>query len=268
MRWTKIKDIMLLLLVIVNLALLGLVGFRAWRTAQNERQARERMIAILENNSIDFLPQEVPDALDLPTLRLTLTPPGEAQAALLVGEITSTEPLGARTAYYGPEGVALLSPTGEIEVRYTAPFLTEAAALERLSALGVEYREPGPGYHGEGEALLTLTQLHQGFPLPREAVTLTFREGVLSTLSLRLLSGEWETLPAGENVTASTALLRFLDAINRGGYVCSQVTGLYPGYAVSGGGPFTFTPAWYVETDTRPWIFAVDGPTGEVTPLE
>lgn len=261
MRWTKIKNIIILLLVIVNLALLGLVGFRSWLTVQNERQARERMIAILANNNIEFLPQEVPDTLDLEPLRLTLEPPTQAQAELLVGPIVSTEPLGARTVCVGELGEATLSPTGEIEAVYPSPSLDEAAALDRLTALGVEFRESARSLSGDGTLTLTCIQLRQGVPLPEETVTLTFQEGLLRSLSLRLLSGTWETVPGRESVTASTALLRFLEAMNRGGYVCTQVTDLYPCYSVTGSGTLTLTPTWYVETDTRPWLFPVDAQT-------
>ena len=46
MRWSKIKNIIILLLVIVNGFLLALVGLRAWQTEQGERETRERMIGI------------------------------------------------------------------------------------------------------------------------------------------------------------------------------------------------------------------------------
>lgn len=265
MRWTKIKNIILLLLVIVNLALLGLVGFRSWLTAQNERQARERMIAILANNGIEFLPQEVPDALDLEPLRLTLEPPAQAQAEILVGPVSSTETLGARTVCAGELGEATLSPTGELEAVYPRPSLNEAAALDRLAALGVELRETGRTPSEDGTLTLTCVQLHQGVPLPEETVTLVFQNGLLRSLSLRLLSGTWETVSGRGSVTASTALLRFLEAMTRGGYVCTQVTDLYPCYSVTGSGTLTLTPTWYVETDTRPYLFPVDGQTALTT---
>ena len=265
MRWTKIKNIILLLLVIVNLALLGLVGFRSWLTVQNERQARERMIAILANNGIEFLPQEVPDTLGLEPLRLTLEPPTQAQAEILVGPITSTETLGARTVCNGEQGEVTLSPTGEIEAVYSKPTLSESVAMDRLTALGVEVRETARSLSEDGTLTLTCVQLHQGVPLPEETVTLIFRNGGLSALSLRLLAGTYETVPGRESVTASTALLRFLEAMNRGGYVCTQVTDLYPCYSVTGSGTLTLTPTWYVETDTRPYLFPVDAQSALTT---
>ena len=87
MRWTKIKNIILLLLVAVNLFLLALVGVRAWRTRENSRAARERILQILENNGIAYLPGQIPGDLSLTPRRLTPASVGEAEARLLVGEI-------------------------------------------------------------------------------------------------------------------------------------------------------------------------------------
>ena len=36
MRWSRIKDIIILMLVIVNLFLLAMVGLRAWRSQRDE----------------------------------------------------------------------------------------------------------------------------------------------------------------------------------------------------------------------------------------
>lgn len=267
MRWSKIKNIILLLLVIVNLALVALVGTRTWRSRQNERLAREKMIRILENNNIEFLPAQVPDAMPLSSLRLTLESPGRDQALALVGELTSLETVGNRTLCVGELGTATLSPSGEIEVRYSPPYPQDTDVLTWVEGLGVELR-PASRTDTHGVSVLTCTQLHDGVPIPGESLTLTLWEGGVRSLSFRLFSGTWETIPGVETATASTALLRFLDAMNRGGYVCTQVTDLYPGYLVGGSGVLTFTPAWYVGVDTRPWLLAVNAATGAVISVE
>ena len=62
MRWSRIKDIIILMLIIVNLFLLAMVGLRAWRSQRDDRESRARMVFILQENGIDFLPGEVPGA--------------------------------------------------------------------------------------------------------------------------------------------------------------------------------------------------------------
>ena len=268
MRWSKIKNIIILLLIIVNLALLALVGVSSWRSREYERQARARMITILSNNGIAFLPDQVPDSLGLAPQRLTATEPERSHAELLVGPVSSVETVGARTVYTGETGQVTFSPAGDIQ----ADFLPgagpgEAGALTLLDRLDVEYAEESREAADGGEAI-TLIQRIDGVPIPNETVSLTFRGGALESLSLRRLAGTWETLsPAAGTITASTALMRFLEALNEKGYVCSQVSALYPGWSLSGAETVTFTPSWFIETDTQQ-RFVIDGVTGAVAPQD
>ena len=145
MRWSRIKDIIILMLVIVNLFLLAMVGLRAWRSQRDALESRERMVTLLEKNGISYLPDSVP-------------------------------------------GDWALSDS---------PTLAE---------------------------------------------------------------------PGREVISASTALLRFLEALNRDGYLCAQITALYPAAQSTEAG--TSLPLWVIETDTWPWRFSVNAYTGAVTTAE
>lgn len=271
MRWSKIKNIIILLLLLVNGFLLAQVGLRTWRSQYAQRETRERMVEILERNDVAFLPQEVPGALELSGRRVTLAPAGEAEAAALVGPISGRETLGTRTTYRGPKGTVTVSTSGEVEVLFSPgayPLEDDLSAqgLELLSTLGVQARQTGR--REEGELVhLTYIQLWGGIPVPDWTAVLVSGEKDLESLTLRRLAGAEELLPDQETLDAATALTRLLDELNRGeGYVCSQISAIYPGYLPSGTGVLTLTPAWFIETDT--WRFVVDGYTGVVTAAE
>lgn len=272
MRWSKIKNIIILLLVIVNVALLAMVGQRRWENEKNQRETRQRVIAMMEKNEISFLPAEMPGALTLTGRRMTLEPPGEVQAAALVGEITDHGTVGARTTWEGPLGSVTASSSGELEARFTVgaypPGADEAGrGLELLSSLGFEARQTGQETEN-GQTTFRYVQLWNGVPVPQWTAELTWGTAGLERLSLRRLAGEEEPLTGEGTIDAATALARFLEALNREGYVCSQVTDMYAGYATTGSGTVSLRPTWYVETDTDPWRFAVDGVTGAVTAAE
>lgn len=267
MRWSKIKNIIILLLVVVNGFLLAQVGLREWRSRRSERETRERMVDILARNDVAYLPQEVPGALDLPPRRVTLSPFGETEAALLVGEVAGTQTLGTQTRYTGAEGTVTVSSAGELTVELApSETLSESAILDRLSKLGVTLRETARIYD-VGDPTVTYVQLWNGVLIPGETAVLRYEARYPRTLTLRLLAGTEEVLPAEETITAATALARLLDELSRGeGYVCSQITDMYAGYISGGTGTVTLTPAWFIETDT--WRFAVDGVTGAITATE
>ena len=58
MRSSKIKNIIILMLLLVNAFLLVLVGGRSWHSRQTLRETGERMVVILERNGVEFLPRE------------------------------------------------------------------------------------------------------------------------------------------------------------------------------------------------------------------
>ncbi len=261
MRWSKIKNIIILLLVIVNVSLLVMVGQRHWENEKNQRETRRRVIAIMEKNEISFLPAEVPGALGLTARRVTLEPPGEAQAALLTGEITGERTVGARSTWEGELGTVTVTPSGDLEAQLQPGAWPDD--LELLASLGFQARQTG-----REEGAHSYLQLWNGVPLPQWTARLTWGAQGLERLSLRRLAGTEELLPGEETIDGATALARFLEALNREGYVCSQVTDMYAGYATSGAGTVTLRPTWYIETDTSPWRFAVDGVTGAVTAAE
>lgn len=271
MRWSKIKNIIILLLVLVNAFLLAQVGLRTWRSQQARRETRERMIAILERNDVAFLPAEVPEELGLTGRRVTLSPAGETEAAALMGPVSGQETLGTRTTYLGTLGAVTVSSSGDVEAVFSpnaCPAEADRAAqgLELLSALGVQARLVRQD-DTTGASVFRYVQLWNGVPVPEWSAVLVWGEEGLDRLTLRRLAGAEELLPAQDTLDAATALTRLLDELNRGeGYVCSQISAIYPGYLVNGTGILTLTPAWFIETDT--WRFAVDGYTGAVTAAE
>lgn len=277
MRWSRIKNIIILLLVVVNIFLLALVGLGQWRTRQGERETRERMIAVLANNGIEFLPEEVPGSLELTGYQVVPALPGEEEAQALVGNVSSVERIGSRTTYVGEWGRVTFSTTGEMEAVLRPNVSVETE--EGLQILGRELLEEKLGLQvrsganiptsGGERGACRYVQLWEGADAPAYTQRLSIGAEGLELSGRLLLAGEWSALTGqGETITASTALTRFLEALNREGYVCSQITGMYPGYLTGGSNTVKLTPAWYIETAAWPWRFAVDGYTGAVTAAE
>ena len=64
MRWAKIKNIIIMLLLIVNVALLYLVATRSWQSRQNAWETEAQMIAVLAKNGVEYLPDGLPADID------------------------------------------------------------------------------------------------------------------------------------------------------------------------------------------------------------
>ena len=113
MRWSRIKNIIILLLLIVNLSLLGLVGLRSWRSRESVRQTWEQTVALLERRGLRYLPEEDPGELTLLPLQVTLSTPGEDRAAALLGAVDGVE-YGERTVTYTSGGSTVVCSPGAL----------------------------------------------------------------------------------------------------------------------------------------------------------
>lgn len=230
MRWSKIKDIIILLLVTVNLFLLSMVGVRSWQSRERERETWQQTVALVEKRGLAFLPREMPQT----------AMPGRVSLA----------PEGAVEEFMDLSG----RPTGEDPAQ---------AGLELLAQLGYE----GKVIRDNGSTV-EYALLWNGLVVHGWSTYLTYDATGFLSAEIRPLRGRAETQSPGVSISAATALTRFMETLNEEGYVCSQVVDLYPGYTVGGGAEgLTLNPVWYVETDAQPRYFAVDGYTGGVTTI-
>ena len=71
MEWSKLKNIILLLLVSVNAFLLILVGVQESRAARYEEDTRQAAVRVLEQSGITFGPERVPQEAGLSPLTVT-----------------------------------------------------------------------------------------------------------------------------------------------------------------------------------------------------
>ena len=81
MEWSKLKNIILLLLVSVNAFLLILVGVQESRAARYEEDTRQAAVRVLEQSGITFGPERVPQEAGLSPLTVTRDRESEAIVA-------------------------------------------------------------------------------------------------------------------------------------------------------------------------------------------
>ena len=75
MEWSKLKNVILLMLLCVNAILLLLVGSQARVSTRYQEETKEAALSVLEQGGISFLLDELPDDLTLPVVAVTRTGP-------------------------------------------------------------------------------------------------------------------------------------------------------------------------------------------------
>ena len=269
MERSKVKNIVLLILLITNLFLLVFMVRQEWRVRRAEELARESALGFLADRGVQVEPSAIPHRMDLRPQIVERDREGESKAAqaLLKGTVVM-EPRGGEVyRYYNENGTVQFHSDGTFSAELTPgayPLAEDRdsavlALLKTLSFEGEEMAWPQDG--------VTVRQNWQGAPLFSQRVTVQWTDGAVTALSGRRLMGQPEEDPGRSTLTVASALIHFFNGLNGLGDVCSRVDGITQGYvsAVSLNAPGVLTPVWWITTDTG--AYQLDLVTGELTRL-
>lgn len=272
MEWSKIKNIAILILLIVNGVLLAMVGTQLSASARYQEGTRRQAVAALERNGITVMQDTLPDDLALPVLSVTRDRDAEAGMvrALLGESVHTTEHSGGiRRTYTSAVGSAdfyssgrftFTLDAGAVSVGEGSPASHASQTMERLGITGTQTTVELQGDRAE----VVFRQLWDEVPLFDCTVRFSYESGSLRAISGGYLSGTVTATGGTVEMTTATALLRFLSGRNENGFICSQLTGIRAGYRLSTGRPVDLTPVWYFTTDTQS-DYVLDAATGALS---
>ena len=248
----KVKNLIILILLLANGFLLFLVLADRQETREGEAAAWRELTTVFEQNGIRVVEDDVRDARVLPVLTLQRDLREEQKAVeRLLGNADVQDRGGNIYDYDAKKGIATFRGSGDFEI-----WLEEGAvrtgsdpvgtAVDVLQKLGIDcdadsavLRELPGGWE------VVLTARLDGDDVYNARALFTFSSAnLLSVSGVRLPGGAATRGETG--MEPATLLMHFLRAVLEGGYVCSEVTGLTCGYFISAPG---LVPVWYVETD-------------------
>ncbi len=274
MEWKKLKNLIILILVVVNGFLLVLVGARREESARYERTALEQTVQVLEQRGIRVDLEAIADGAGLAPLAAERDLEREARlvCALLDEEVQGENRGGGLYLYRGALGEVSVRAGGELSAEFEPDGRwqtdrPEYHASSLLKALGVEAAQIG--ITGEnGRTAVRFRQILGGTAVFSCEVEFVYQDGQLSALSGALLMGSSGAAEAAQVFTLPTALMRFSEEIAATGDVCSAIHSMEAGYrgtvqSLSGG--TRLTPVWLVSTDTASYY--LDCITGSLTRL-
>lgn len=274
MEWSKIKNIVLLMLLAVNLFLLVLVADQERRSAVYQEEARNGAVEILEAANIHIALEELPPESALHTMAVERDRSTEDNMAqVLLGESVKSGDLGPVT-YTGSYGEGQFLSDGKFSFSFTGENLTtgestpEEHGQQLMEKAGYACRVLARREQEDGTVLVTVQQLWDGSPVFNSTADLTYENGCLRSIRGQRLMGIPQPEAGTETLDVATILLRFLSGVQDGGYVCSEIVGMTAGYEVtlSSTGSANLEPVWLITTNTVP--FYVDGTDGTVRQAE
>lgn len=271
MEWRRVKNIIILILVIVNVALLILVGARRSEVRRYEQSALKRTLQVLEERGIAVAESALPtrDSAQPRTTGRSIAQEGKLASALLGEQVEGVNLGGGLYTYRTGGGQVSIRPGGELSAAlndaprwHTSDPPAQAAGL--LDEMGVT-AERVSAELTDGTGRLVFRQLVEKTPVFSCQVTFYYESGRLTTLTGSLLAIEDAPEEQAELLTLPTVLMRFLEGVLESGDVCTSILLVEPGYrtTLSFSGAVRLSPAWLISTNTADYY--VDGITGELT---
>ncbi len=257
----KVKNFIILVLVIVNLALLVVIVRDNMRGSEQRREAIEGATGILLDYGISVSKDAELGERTASIYSVVRSEEDERYAAeTILGGAEMTDRGGGIVYYSGVLGEATFRSTGGVELQFygiTAPTTDdpEAMALEYAHILGVQElpgREGVKVREGESSTDVEVCCAWQGSRIVNCRLTFTFKEGKLLYISGTRPLGQTTSEQETAVIDVPTVLMRFIELTQEKGRVCSVLEQLELCYTFSptafGGG--SLSPVWRLATDT------------------
>ena len=259
MEWSKLKNIIILILLLVNLFLLAMAGVQERDSVQYQEQSIVDALTVLERNGIRVALEKIPGQMSLKSMTVQRDRELEGNLAqALLGECTITDLGGGRYSYASPMGSAEFRSNGNFSVVFPKgiPFdggagEEETHALAMAAKIGLSGTVAQRVRFADGGVYVTLYQTWQSIPVYSCQITLQYQGGALCSISGQRLMGQPQPTGSEEKLLSiPTVLMRSLSGINRLGDICSEITQLTPGYQMSNPAEGNrMEPVWYIVTD-------------------
>lgn len=274
---SKLKNLTILILLLANLAMLGLLLPGRIAQRREETALRESLSQLYADQDVALSPSVIPESATLYVLELAEDPTADQQAATaLLGSQVQTQDDSTRylRSYRSDDGMCSISRTGAFHAQLSGlkenSDLTKAAK-QLLKRMGFTYSALSqPERLRAGVYTITATQTVLDTPVFGGELVLTYSNNCLTALDGVFFTGAGTLTRVSEEacISAADALAAFLSARYALGWVGSEITGMEQGYIRSetaAAAAVHLTPVWLLTTDTG--AFYISGITGEVTPI-
>lgn len=276
MDTSKLKNIIIIMLAVLDLCLISLLAADRFETARVQRGVAESVAGVLAAHGITMSDDVSLDASAPEPLRVVRdTAAEQAMVETLLGPTDSQDQGGNIYSYYSSSGQARFRGTGEFEILLNYGVVesgrdrvhTAKKTLARMGFDSANIAEKAP--ETSDTVIISLNCVMQGGEVFNARVEFIFSgEHLLFISGQRLFDTAAEASGQSAPMDAATMLVRFLESASASGYVCSEITDIRPGYVMSVPvtGESTLTPVWKIETDTGNYF--INGLTGKAETVD
>jgi len=268
----KMKNIIIVILLLLNAFLLFLVGGRWFADSHSHEAARNSAIQVIRDSGVVLEDSAVPREMLLNAMQAQrdLAQENSLASGLLGSEMT-VEALGGDVyRYTSDRGWIQFHSSGEFIAEFEpgvfrATGETARHAVGVLEMLGFD-SQVLEDKTADGTGSISLRQPLGDIPLLGCQATVHYRDGSLVSMTQgRRLLGEPYQTDGEDAMSVATALMRLYNGMKELGDIYTRIESITPAYtmSVSLSGPARLTPVWYVKTDTG--AYQMDTRTGQIS---
>ena len=263
MEWSKIKNIVLLILLTVNIILVILVIYRQHQSTAQQDAAVENMVNVLQNNGIEFDPSCLPEPQEFSAFSVERDVALEQEMAeSLLGQVEKTDLGGGVSSYINTSGSATFRSNGEFEIMFleagpAAEGDLESRAKALLQQMEFETNwETAVWTETDGKETLTVSQQAGGMQVYGCTANFVFEGDTLRSISgKRLIGVPQENGVLQDTMSPTTAVFLCVQQKAKGD-IYTKIISVEAGYqaAASLTEPWELNPIWQIVTDTGTYL--------------
>lgn len=261
----RLKNIIILILVLVNVFLLGSMAYRTTAAHSAHDRALQQLSALFAADGMDLDPAVVSTQTPPPGRTLSRDTAMERSAAayLLGGGLVHSE-RGGVYSYSGSNGAAIFRDSGSFEAAGSL-VAADGESFCQSFCREFHYRIVSTQLDSAGSGTILAVREFNRLAVYNCEITFTLNRGAVTSVSGTLLPETSSETAEVEPLSALAALTAFQSMRRETGSVASSVTAVYLCYELQSSTalPMTLTPAWCIVTDTVNYY--VNCGTGAVT---
>lgn len=271
MEWSKAKNILIVLLVVVDVFLLGMYIWRTETAKKEEHALRVEVCDVLRNMGISVSEDMIPkDSMGVSPAIISLHSIGRKDAERLLGNVTESTSEDS-TTFSGEKGTLMITKDSFSIVYESGRQVlgTEKAktlAREIATALSVEAEEKNfVCKKDDGGYIVTIRQIFSDAELFDCDVEMKISENGSVIVSGKYICEGEITTYSGDVLSASAVMLAFADEVKKQGLRDVNVESINMGYApkVSDGERLSLAPTLGIRTNHG--MFLVDMQTERIS---
>lgn len=273
---TLIKNVLIIILVLVNVFLLYIVLHNASEERQAAVYRKQALENVLKENGISLKADiSLPDKTESQVSLKRDEAKEESKISALLGNCVISDQGGNIYHYDGAKGSAQLQGSGEFEILLNSDDIYAgkdpvSAAKTAMRKLGLSSGDVEPKVKTDGDSTtVTLYCSYKDTTVYNASIDFSFYGNSLRIISgKRLLDSESQVSSDGTYLDSVTVLMKFLESVRKTGDVCSEIDDLQIGYYLSSSvsGDCTLKPIWRIQTNSRPYY--IDAQTGKAETIE